>query len=133
MNDYITYEAVNNPLDLPTALAVRFVNTDLATLAGGEVFGEYDWNTWMTPFATLSYVEGRDHSRDKRGNKIPNDTHPIPGVGELGSSEEPLPGIAPLETRLGLRFHEPAEKPRWGIELAARVVDNQDRVASSLL
>ncbi|MBI3462053.1 MAG: TonB-dependent receptor [Planctomycetes bacterium] len=77
-------------------------------------------NDWLTPFATVSYVEGRDHSRGDRGI--------IPG-----SSEEPLPGIAPLAGRLGLRLHEPAEKPRWGIELAARIVDNQDRVASSLL
>ena len=67
----------------------------------------------------MSFVEGRDHSRGDRGVI-------------RGAAEEPLPGIAPLETRLGLRFHEPCEKPRWGVELSARIVDNQDRVASSL-
>jgi outer membrane receptor protein involved in Fe transport len=33
---------------------------------------------------------------------------------------------------VGLRFHEPCERPRWGVELSARIVDDQDRVASSL-
>ena len=49
------------------------------------------------------------------------------------SHEEPLPGIAPLESRVGVRWHEPSQQPRWAVELSARIVDNQDRVASSLL
>ena len=44
-----------------------------------------------------------------------------------------MPGIVPLESRLGLRFHEPAETPRWSVELAARIVDAQRRIAASLL
>ena len=78
----------------------------------------------MTPFATMQFVEGRDHRRGDRGLID-------------GSSEEPLPGIAPLESRVGLRLHEPqhcpVDRPTWGVELSARIVDNQDRVASSLL
>ena len=35
-----------------------------ATLAGFELYTEYDANEWLTPFATLIYVEGRDHTRD---------------------------------------------------------------------
>jgi outer membrane receptor protein involved in Fe transport len=127
VEDYITYKALGTLVGVPDGLGVQFVNTELATLAGGEVYGECDWNECLTPFAVLSYVEGRDHTRGSRG--IP------PGL--PGSDEEPLPGIAPLETRLGVRLHEAVadstERPRWGIELAARVVDNQDRVASSLL
>ena len=121
IHDYITYEAEFRIAAglLPNGLGVTFVNTDLATLSGGEVYGEYDWSECLTWFAHMSYVEGRDHSRDGRG-VIP------------GSDEEPLPGIAPLESHLGFRFHEPTETPRWGIEVAARVVDNQDRVATSL-
>jgi len=122
VNDYITYEALGTLVGVPDALVVRFVNTDWATLSGGEISGEYDLCQHWTSFATLSYVEGRDHS------------HGVRGIGVFRQSgEEPLPGIAPLESRLGVRLHEPSEKPRWGIELTARVVDNQDRVASSLL
>jgi outer membrane receptor protein involved in Fe transport len=113
---------------IPTALGVQFVNTDLATLSGGELYGEYDLNTCLTPFARLSYVEGRDHSRDNRGIPLLHKNGNTLAV----SDEEPLPGIAPLESRVGVRVHEPVEKPRWGMELAARVVDNQDRVATSL-
>lgn len=123
VKDYITYFARNDTLEaggVDNGLAVNFTNTDLATLAGAELYGEYDLLCCLTPFATFSYVEGRDHSRDNRGN-----------IGIFGE-EEPLPQISPLESRLGLRFHEPVDNPRWGIEFAARVVDNQDRIARSL-
>jgi outer membrane receptor protein involved in Fe transport len=74
----------------------------------------------VTPFASMSYVEGRDHRRGDRGVIPAND-------------EEPLPNIAPFQTRVGVRYHEAAENPRWAIEFAARIVENQDRIASSLL
>jgi len=48
------------------------------------------------------------------------------------NDDEPLPGISPLETRVGARLHAAATEPRWAIELEARIVDNQDRVATSL-
>jgi outer membrane receptor protein involved in Fe transport len=38
----------------------------------------------------------------------------------------------PLQSRAGLRLHAAEERPRWLIELAARMVDDQDRVAASL-
>jgi outer membrane receptor protein involved in Fe transport len=41
--------------------------------------------------------------------------------------------MRPLESRLGLRLHEAIDQPRWSVELSVRIVDNQDRVASSLL
>jgi outer membrane receptor protein involved in Fe transport len=122
IHDYITYEVRDDTLnaDLENALGVKFVNTDLATLAGGEFYAEYDCNEWLTQFNRVSYVEGRDRNRDGRG-LLP------------GSDREPLPGIAPLESRVGLRVHQPCKDPRWAIEFAARIVDAQDRVASSLL
>ena len=42
---------------------------------------------------------------------------------------EPLPGISPLEARAGIRW----QTPRWWLEVTARMVDGQYRVAESLL
>jgi outer membrane receptor protein involved in Fe transport len=97
----------------------------------------------LTPFATLAYTAGTDRSRD--GNFATRKSAPdqpserVSGLsrgafsGVSGGQQEPLPGIVPLESRLGLRFHEPQAAPSWGVELAARVVDAQRRVARSLL
>jgi len=119
VHDYITYQS-QGPFtfdispqfnDLQTVFnQYRYKNTGLATLAGFELYGEYDWYCWLTPFVTMGYVDGRDQT-----------------------ISEPLPGIAPLETRLGLRIHDPDKQPRWAVELLARVVDTQDRFAESLL
>jgi outer membrane receptor protein involved in Fe transport len=126
IGDYITFETWGNfPGLSDPALVVSFVNTDFATLVGGEAYGEYDCSAWLTSFGTLCYVEGRDQTRGLRGvfDNPPFFTY---------APQEPLPGIAPLESRLGLRVHDPDEQCRWAVELSARIVDNQDRVASSL-
>jgi outer membrane receptor protein involved in Fe transport len=39
----------------------------------------------------------------------------------------------PLESRIGIRWHQAGRDPNWGVELSARVVDDQDLVALSLL
>jgi outer membrane receptor protein involved in Fe transport len=139
IEDYVTYEALNAsqagiklPSDITNALTVRFVNTGMATLAGFETYGEFDATDWLTPFVTASYVEGRDLDRDHRGEVIFRNGRPVPGLGRLGSTQEPLPGIPPLESHVGLRFHEPRKNPRYGMETFARVVAPQDRVAASL-
>jgi outer membrane receptor protein involved in Fe transport len=85
------------------------VNTSLATLYGFDTYGEYDVLPWLSPFATLSFVEGWDQQR-----------------------KEALPGIAPLNTKAGLRFHEPGQNPRWALEYFARMVATQDLFAASL-
>jgi outer membrane receptor protein involved in Fe transport len=122
MPNYITYDnlgpfVVGN-ITAPTIGTVsgttpinqlRFVNTRLATLYGFDAYAEYDAFPWLTPFATLSFVEGWDQTRN-----------------------EALPGIAPLDTRAGLRFHEPGTNPRWGVEYVARMVATQDLFAESL-
>jgi len=122
IHNYITFEELQ-PVPFNT---IKFVNTDQATLSGVELYGEYDANRWLTPFATMSFVEGRDKTRDQRGSTLVN---PVPGS---FSPEEPLPGIPPLETRLGLRVHQAGRTPRWAMEVTARVVAAQDRVAQSL-
>lgn len=123
--DYVTLQAwASIPgMSDPDALLIQFINTNLATLAGGEGYAEFTWTPWCACFGTLSYVEGRDQTHDIR------EYPPFFGFGP----KEPLPGIAPLESRLGLRFHDPDEARRWAVEFSARIVDNQDRVASSLL
>jgi iron complex outermembrane receptor protein len=108
IDDYVTLDGsvVENPPFLSARL-FRFVNTDEATLAGFEMGGEYDWSDYLSPFATMKYVEGRDQVIDA-----------------------PLPQIPPLDTVIGVRLHEPSQARLWSVELAARIVDNQDRLGT---
>lgn len=81
-----------------------------ATLAGGELTGEIDLTCRLSAFGKLGYVEGRDLILD-----------------------EPLWGIPPLDSRVGIRFVSDADSDTdWGFEVSARIVDNQDRVARSM-
>ena len=63
----------------------------------------------------------------------------VPGLprgsfsGVSGPGVEPLPSIPPLESRVGIRLHQPCRRPRWSVEVSARIVGSQDRVATSLL
>lgn len=125
IHNYITFQEVQ-----PTTTGInglQFVNTDLATLSGFELRGEYDVYDWLSPFATMSFVEGRDQTRDSRGSLV--QPTPVPGS---NASQEPLPGIPPLDTRLGLRFHEAGKQPKYGVEVVSRIVSAQNRYAQSL-
>ncbi len=132
VDDYITLDLIFiNDLEGTGQLPLYgFVNTELATLAGFETYGEYDVNRCTTAFATMSFVEGRDHRRI--GNNF------LGGFGvnrprsDVTGHEEPLYAVSPLEARVGFRIQEPTER-RYGVELAARIVDDQNRVATSLL
>ena len=104
--DYITWQD-DTVADFMDARLLRFVNTDLATLTGFELSGEYDLFPRLSAFGKMSYVEGRDQEIDA-----------------------PLPGIAPLDTTLGLRLHDTDKGRRWGVECAARVVTTQDRLGT---
>ncbi|MDZ4782625.1 MAG: TonB-dependent receptor [Planctomycetia bacterium] len=147
IHDYITFENMGvfrgPPQGQVEQVSLKYVNTDLATLTGAELFMEYDWTSRWTPFATLSYVEGRDHTRNgdfaTREASSGQSSERVYGLergafsGVAGSDEEPLPSIVPLESRLGLRFHQASDQPRWELEFQARVVAAQNRVATSLL
>ena len=148
VNDYITYEALSAVAAPPAGqieqLNLKYVNTDLATLWGCEARADYEWREGVTPFATVKYIEGEDHSRNGSFDTLPatpgSPSIRVPGVrgamsgtGVVAGDNEPLPSILPLESRIGLRWEERRERPRWGVEVAARVVDNQNRVAASLL
>src|SRR5262249_4623287 len=52
IDDYITWDQQKG---LSTLLnQVVYTNTDLARLAGGEIYLEVDANDWITPFGTVS-------------------------------------------------------------------------------
>jgi outer membrane receptor protein involved in Fe transport len=147
VNDYITFENMDVIYGPPAGQVeqeqLKYVNTDWALLTGFELQGEYQANDWLSPFGTLRYVEGRDLTRNgdfattQAVGKTPSTrVYGLPRgffSGIAGGAEEPLPGIVPLESRLGLRVHQAAATPRWGTELAVRVVDGQYRIATSLL
>jgi outer membrane receptor protein involved in Fe transport len=148
VQDYITLDF----LDTGGSAAYAFVNTPLATLVGVEAFGECDIVPTLTAFGTMSYVEGEDRSRlssisrqrqilapssqnNQRSQAL--EFNPVSGefepVGPTSTVDnEPLAVIAPLTSRVGLRLHSPYENSPWNIDFIANVVDNQDRVATSL-
>ncbi|MCA9139723.1 MAG: TonB-dependent receptor [Planctomycetales bacterium] len=129
VNDFITYDLIDPPGIIPGFQeGAAFVNTDLATLAGFELYAQRDVNELTGLFGTVSYTEGRDLTRTNpaRLSAAP-DRSATPGI-----EHEPLPGIHPLEMRLGILIQDPSAIPQWGLELMARVVDNQDRVARTL-
>jgi outer membrane receptor protein involved in Fe transport len=98
---------VGNPVTPINRL--RFKNTNLGTMYGFNTYGEVDVQPWLAAFGVLNYVAARDRE-----------------------IHEPLPGIAPLDSRVGLRIHDPAKTPRWGVEYFARMVAVQDLFAASL-
>jgi outer membrane receptor protein involved in Fe transport len=144
--DYITYDDVGLYYQPPYPAfepgqglqQAAYVNTDLATLTGFELLADQDLSSWLTGFAWMSYVQGDDHGRTKpsrigallreQAGYDPNS----PRSFVEGVDKEPLPGISPLEARVGLRVHEPVPNPGWGAEFEVRMVDRQDRVAATL-
>ena len=145
--DYITFENTNIVNGPPNGdvqqVSLRYVNTSLATFAGFESFLELLPKKRLSPFATMRYVDGRDRTRNGRfattNGQQSNPSTKVAGLprgsfsGVTGSDSEPLPGISPLRTQVGLRLKGPGQFPSWNLEWTANIVDNQDRVASSLL
>lgn len=140
VEDYITLDF----LDTGASSAYAFVNTPRATLAGFEAYGECDITTMLTGFGTMSFVEGRDHSRNEtisrqrqlldpgaQNNERSARLNGTPGA-LADKDSEALAVLAPLTNRIGLRLHPEGDNALWNIEFAANVIDNQDRVASSL-
>ncbi|HMP02199.1 MAG TPA: TonB-dependent receptor [Gemmatales bacterium] len=142
VSDYITYAAIgvdqkgitSGNLD-QNFLSVQFVNTSMATLWGTEVYMEMDYNDYITPFVTLTYVEGQDQTRGSFRGQTTVQGFPLIVNGALlpNPDREPLPSISPLEARLGLRLHEAGPNPTYGMEFMSRLVARQNRVAASLL
>ncbi len=143
IDDYITSQGIIvDPTSNSSRLTTVFVNTPEATLAGGEVFGEWDVHQNASLFGTVTYVEGRNQTLNELLFGTPS--LPAPAGSRQGANigrgafdqslgQEPLPQIAPLESRLGILIREAEFDPDWTIELSARIVDSQNRVASGSL
>lgn len=144
--DAITFENVGVVPGPPNGqieqVNLKYVNTDLATLAGFEANADYDINQWLELFSTMSYVQGTDHSRNGHfrttmaSGAIPSQQ--LPGVrgqssGITAGDREALPQMPPLEARLGTRLNAQLLERPLGFELSARIVDDQERVARSLV
>ena len=147
INDYITFENIGivqaPPFGQVEQVNLKYVNTDLATLAGFELLADYRSTDMLTPFANLQYVRGQDQTRNGDFATFPaNANTPSTRVfdqprgffsGVTGAKKEPLPQIIPLQSRIGIRIHAPEIDPRWAVEISARLVGPQNRVAVSLL
>jgi iron complex outermembrane recepter protein len=122
IHNYITYHNLG-PNAFPPVLGFgyQYVNTKEAVLAGCEAYAEWDATRWLTLFGTLAYVEGRDLTLGS-GFLPPGST----------TSQEPLPSISPLESRIGFRLRDPGTNPKWGTEFATHIVAAQNEVATSL-
>jgi len=104
INNYNTYTAFG--VDPPTgAQLLLATNTPLATLSGGEVYGDYHYDDITTFFASAQYVRGIDQTIHRA-----------------------LPQIYPLQGRLGVRWADPAVNSQWGFEWGARIVAAQRQI-----
>jgi len=111
------------------AAAYQYVNVDLVSLYGGEIFGEVKMCDGLSLYGNMGFVEGTNYQpvaflmdnswSSLAGTKIP-----------IGPAEG-LPGIYPLHGKLAVRIFEP-EKERWGMQFVARMAAAQDHVALSL-
>jgi outer membrane receptor protein involved in Fe transport len=106
--DYATFQG-DSVVQFFDAKLVRYINTPLATLVGFETVGEWDWSSNVSPFAKMKYVQGTDQS--------------ING---------PLPAIPPLDSTVGLNFHDPRRQV-WEFETGARMVATQNRLGEILI
>ena len=143
IDDYITSQGLAvDPTSSTDRITSVFVNTPEATLSGGEIWGEWDVKPMYTLLGSMMFVEGQNHTLNERlfnTSSLPRPPGSSTG-GLVGRNtfdqqvgEEPLPQIPPLESNLGMRFHEAASDPNWEVEFVARVVAAQDRVANRSL
>ena len=132
INDYITYDA--NRTSASGLTQVVYTNTDLATLAGTEMYLQANVTKWLSPFATLSYVQGVDqtHVDRRRDPSLTSSRRKDAVARSFATDTEPLPQISPLESRMGLRVHGTQDIPKWQVEVSTRVVTGQNAIASSL-
>ncbi len=130
IRDYITYDLFSpSSGDFGFPQGAALVNTELATLAGMEAYMQYGLDDYISLFGTLSYVRGTDLTRSGA-------TRLFGGGNDRSATalpeKEALPGINPLDSRIGFLIQDPSQDKKWGVELSARIVDNQSRFAATL-
>lgn len=143
--DYITVENTDVVFDFMgnvNQVNLRYVNTDLATFTGFEFFAQAFTDAVLSPYINMAYVDARDRTRNgsfATQAAVFGASQRVAGLsrgafsGVAGAGAEPLPGISPLEVNVGVRITDPSPQQSWNLEINTRVVDNQDRVATSLL
>ncbi len=130
IDDYITYDLLTPSAGADGLSAgAGFVNTNEATLTGVEAYGQVRATDHVSLFGVLSYTEGTDRTRNE--TSYLNDPT-MDRSGEPGVPVEPLPGIPPLDSRVGVLLHDPSPSPLWGVEYSLRAVGRQSRVATTL-
>jgi len=112
IEDYITYDLFDpaGTIDGFQQGAV-FVNTDLATLTGFETYGQVDLSKMLSLFGVVTYLDGRDRSRLDPSRHSGTTSR----SGNATVEDESLPGIAPMEARLGVLIQDPSPERRWGV------------------
>lgn len=145
--DYVTFQNLGVVRVQGGAIvqeSLQYVNTDRATKSGFELLAARNVAPWCVAFGTAGYVIGTDQTRngDSATDVRLSGNFVVSGLprgffsGIAGADQEPLPMIFPLDSRLGLRFQQPLESkeaPAWSIEISARIVAAQARVATSLV
>ncbi|MBN2217558.1 MAG: TonB-dependent receptor [Pirellulales bacterium] len=107
----------------------QYMNMNLATLGGGDLFCEVRCREWLSVYGSMAYVRGTnwnpvvyladDSWEAANGTLIP--------IGH----REGLPYIYPLNGTVAFRFHD-ANRERWLMEFSSRLVAHQTNVAESL-
>ena len=119
---------VNENADTAAA-AYQYVNVELATLFGGDMFAEVTLWDGVSVFGSMAYVRGTNHD-PVAFVADPSWSSPDGTTVPLGRSEG-LPLIYPLSGTLSIRVFDP-DAQRWGLEFASRMVRRQDHLAYSL-
>ena len=114
VDDPITY--LGFPAKDPTgAYLLRYTNGNLFLRTGFEVLGEWDMNDMITFFGTARYLWGEDRNIFVQNNDF------------VGYRNVPLVGIYPFSGNVGIRIHDAKAGSRWGLEIAAMMVQSQGR------
>ncbi len=107
----------------------QYVNIDLATLLGGDLYSEVKMSDWCAVYGTISYIYGTNES-PVNFTQVPYWYSPDGHVNHLGGTDG-LPGIYPLNGTIGVRIFQ-SEQDRWCLDFCARMVRKQDHVAETV-
>ncbi len=107
-----------------------YINEQLATLGGGDVFAEAKLTDWLSVHGNVAYVNGTNWHPMTYVASTYNYSASTGTLVPIGHPEG-LPNIYPLTATLSVRLHE-AKSQRWLVEFSSRLVAAQDHVAASI-